>query len=615
LELQYRPAHLTRPWSGVHGLDYNPRMPRFRRSLTLLFLVLVALAPWRRVAEAAAPPMVVAVLYFDNNTGDRTYDVLQKGLADMLVTDLAGVPALQVVEREKLEKLLGELALQRSKYFDPKTAQKLGKGIGAKYAITGAFTAIEPQMRIDIRLVDVASARVIMADKVVGKKDAFFDLEAQLVSKFVRGLDVRTKVEADSGVKDVAALLAYSEGVDLADKGDLENASQKLGTLVRSAPRFTLAQKKYTEILRRLRLAKQRREQGLDENEKLLLASIERELGKNLTTLDREGGHRYFGYRVARGYYHLWQARKLTGLAPNEAGPAWVAESARPDLRRHMAAFFDNTMTFVAEMKAYRKQHAAQGRVDIDTTMDPDDQRRGKELGIADGIHEWTFVTPDRAARVLAEFVVLGTTPFWLNLRRFTVRPSLAELDPAYAKKAFALLEDARRELKARATGEDLQTGMAEIIDTHAEALLLLGRREEAIAQWQSFLDQYPKAPEYQGFEAKIEALLGVSPQAQAFQTGLATCSTEAMNLLYAEVERLGRAEGSAGTRQLVTEVEKRCGSGPMALAFQLQAYMLVARDAALRGDCALFHDLKARALKINQMYEASFHSITTLCR
>ena len=40
---------------------------------------------------SAAEKLVVAVLYFDNNTGNREYDVLQKGLADMLITDLSGV--------------------------------------------------------------------------------------------------------------------------------------------------------------------------------------------------------------------------------------------------------------------------------------------------------------------------------------------------------------------------------------------------------------------------------------------------------------------------------------------------------------------------------------------
>jgi TolB-like protein len=597
---------------------------RFRRFQPSRFLPLLAmllgLAPWRAPAQAqaAAPAMVVAVLYFDNNTGDRAYDVLQKGLADMLVTDLAGVPTLQVVEREKLEKIIGELDLQRSSYFDPKTAQKLGQVIGARYAVTGAFSAISPKMRIDIRLIDVASAAVVMADKVVGKKNAFFELESQLVAKFVRGLDVRTKVQAGSGVQDVATLLAYSQGVDLADKGDLEQASQKLGTLVRNAPRFTLAQKKYTDVMRRLRLAKQRREAGLDENEKILLANIERELGKKLSTLDRTEAYRYFGYRVARGNYHLWQARKLTGLGPSDYGPVWAPEANRAEMRRHLAAFFDNTQTFIAEMKAYRKQHEAQGRVEFDTTIDDDDRRRGHELGIADNIGEWTFITPDRAARGLAEFAILGITPFWLDLKRFIARPSLAEVDPAYAKKAFALIEDARADIRARLTGEDLQTAMAELTDIHAESLLRLGRREEAIAQWQAFLDQFPKAPEYQGFEAKIEGLLGISPQAQKFEAALPSCSNEIFGSLYQEMERMGRAEGSPGVRRLVAAIEQHCVRGPTGAGYAVQAYFLAARDGALRGDCDLYREMRGRAVKLGPGFDGPFQSAdpgTAHCR
>jgi TolB-like protein len=601
-------------------------MPRFRRFQpsrflpALAVLLALALAPWRAPspAQAAAPAMVVAVLYFDNNTGDRAYDVLQKGLADMLVTDLAGVPTLQVVEREKLEKIIGELDLQRSSYFDPKTAQKLGQVIGARYAVTGAFSAIEPKMRIDIRLIDVTSAAVLMADKVVGKKDAFFELESQLVAKFVRGLDVRTQVQADSGVRDVASLLAYSQGVDLADKGDLEQASQKLGTLVRAAPRFTLAQKKYTDVMRRLRLAKQRRAAGLGENEKLLLANIERELGKKLSTLDRDGAYRYFGYRVARGNYHLWQARKLAGLGPDDFGPFWAPEAVRPEMRRHLAAFFDNTQTLLTEMKAFRKQHEGKGRVDFDTTIDDDDRRRGNELGIAGDIHEWTFATPDRVARVMAEFAVLGITPFWLDVKRFIARPSLAEMDPAYAKKAFALIEEARAEIRARLTGDDLQTAMAELTDIHAESLLRLGRREEAIAQWQSFLDQYPKAPEYQGFEAKIEALLGISAPAQAFEAALAACSNEVFGGLYQEVERMGRAEGSAGVRRLVAAIEQQCVRGPSGPSYAVQAYFLAAREGAMRGDCDLYREMRARTAKLGPVYEGPFQAAdppTAHCR
>ncbi len=560
--------------------------------------------------------MTVAVLYFDNNTGDRRYDVLQKGLADMLVTDLSSVPALEVVEREKLEEVIGELKLQRSRYFDPKTAQKLGRMIGAKYAVTGAFAAIDPKMRIDIRLVEVKTARVMMADKVVGKQDAFFDLQEQLVRKFVRGLDLRAKVAPESGVTDVQTLLAYSEGIDSADKGDLEAASQKLGQVVRSAPNFTLAQKKYTEILRRLRLAKKRREKGLGDDEQVLLANIERELGRELGRLDDKEAHRYFAYRVARSNVHLWRARTMAGLGPSEYGPAWVPKKARREIRTHLQGFFENTETFIAEMQAYQAKTDKRGRRrSVDMDLPEEDRRRGKQLGIADDIGEWTFASPYRVKRTLAEFALLGTTPFWLEQDRFVVRPSLAEMAPVYAKKSFALLAQARKEIEATESGESLVDAMAENIDTHAEGLLRLGRREEAIAQWQSFLDRYPKATQYKDFEAKIEAILGISDKAMAYQQALSSCDNQLMGLVYEEVERVGRAEGTAGVVRMVGEIEKRCVRGTMGPAFAMQGYVHAARYGGMNGDCDLYADMLARSRKLGPAYATAVEQLDTPCK
>src|SRR5262245_8149104 len=129
----------------------------------------------------------VMVLYFENRTNDRQLDVLSKGIADMLVTDLSSVDGLQVVEREKLDALLKEIDLQKTKFFDPATAQKLGKGIGASHAIAGSIAALEPEVRIDVRLIEVATGKVVMGDHVVGKKDQFFALEGELGKKFVVG--------------------------------------------------------------------------------------------------------------------------------------------------------------------------------------------------------------------------------------------------------------------------------------------------------------------------------------------------------------------------------------------------------------------------------------------
>ena len=46
--------------------------------------------------------------YFDNNSKDPELDVLRKGFADWLITDLSGVEGIQLVERDKLEQLVKE---------------------------------------------------------------------------------------------------------------------------------------------------------------------------------------------------------------------------------------------------------------------------------------------------------------------------------------------------------------------------------------------------------------------------------------------------------------------------------------------------------------------------
>ena len=102
-----------------------------------------------------AETKTVAISYFDNTSGLEQYNPLSKGLADMLITDLSNVKSIQIVEREKLESLLKEIDLGKGKFIDPNTAQKLGKGLGADIILTGAFLSMNPDMRIDARLIEV----------------------------------------------------------------------------------------------------------------------------------------------------------------------------------------------------------------------------------------------------------------------------------------------------------------------------------------------------------------------------------------------------------------------------------------------------------------------------
>ncbi|MEZ4265921.1 MAG: CsgG/HfaB family protein [Myxococcota bacterium] len=194
-------------------------------------LAAVALAPDAAGAKADAP-MRVAVLDFTNGSGDE-YAALGKGLQAMLTTDLAAVEAFELVERARLNDIRGELKLSGSGMVDPKTAVRIGKLAGASHLVTGAYTVVGDTMRLDGRLVAMASGKVLLAADVAGSKDTFFELEKELVKKLIAatGVTMAPKERAAVGkvhTADFTAFRKFSEGIDLFDHARYEEARRAL---------------------------------------------------------------------------------------------------------------------------------------------------------------------------------------------------------------------------------------------------------------------------------------------------------------------------------------------------------------------------------------------------
>lgn len=166
-----------------------------KRSVSLHALALLAacaaVAPGIASAQAEAKP-VVAVLYFDNNSigKDRAdYDGLGKGIADLLITDLAGNPNVTVVERERIQQVLQEHQLIKAGAIDNQTAVEVGKIVGAQYMITGGFINTgKGQMVLTARAINVKTSQITNPEKVMSKDDDALGLVAQLSAKMQKDM-------------------------------------------------------------------------------------------------------------------------------------------------------------------------------------------------------------------------------------------------------------------------------------------------------------------------------------------------------------------------------------------------------------------------------------------
>lgn len=209
------------------------------RQLLPAFVLLAAplLAAPTPTADATPVRKAVAVLRFDNNTSDAKYDNLGRGLAAMMISDLSVVEELQLVERERMEEIQTELDLSQSGMVDPETAQQVGLIVGAEYVVTGAFMTVDPEMRLDTRVVRVETTEIVKTADVRGPSDDLFDLQEELASELIDGIEVVLTAEdrerlrerqRENRIGDVETMLAFSSALCLLDHGAYVQALEEM---------------------------------------------------------------------------------------------------------------------------------------------------------------------------------------------------------------------------------------------------------------------------------------------------------------------------------------------------------------------------------------------------
>ncbi|MBI4544837.1 MAG: hypothetical protein HY703_06565 [Gemmatimonadetes bacterium] len=192
----------------------------------LVPLVLLAFSTSLLAQEPASGGATVAVLDFTGSSLTlQEASAVGKGLAGMIITELAGRPGVRVIERQQLQSVLQEQKLALSGRVDDATALEIGKLLGAQYLITGAATlGLAKDARLDIRVLNVETSEILRAQKVTGKQEDFLDMVVKIADQFSR--DLKLKVPAREPAVEVPfqAIIFYSQGLDFEDKGQPERA-------------------------------------------------------------------------------------------------------------------------------------------------------------------------------------------------------------------------------------------------------------------------------------------------------------------------------------------------------------------------------------------------------
>ena len=178
-------------------------------------------------------------------------DPLERGLAELIITDLGRSSQLTVVERDRMQALADEIQLGATDRVDSSTAVRAGRLIQAGRLVNGSIVQIGPQLTLTSSIVDVPTSAISAPAQVSDNIDAIFALQKEFVFRIFDQLGV-TLTPAERQLVDrqattsLNALLAYGSGLRASDDGRFDDATRYFDEARTIDPNFGAAAASFT---------------------------------------------------------------------------------------------------------------------------------------------------------------------------------------------------------------------------------------------------------------------------------------------------------------------------------------------------------------------------------
>ena len=171
----------------------------------------------------------IAVLPFDNLSGDSGQDHIGDGMAEEIITALSRVPDLFVIARNST-------FVYRGRAVDPRT---VGRALGVAHVVEGSLRKAGRRLRITAQLIEAESSKQLWAERYDGDIGDIFAFQDEIARKVATALQ-RELVHGDSlstmqdgtrnfpawelAMKGLAAHLQFSQGANSDARRLLEEA-------------------------------------------------------------------------------------------------------------------------------------------------------------------------------------------------------------------------------------------------------------------------------------------------------------------------------------------------------------------------------------------------------
>lgn len=133
---------------------------------------------------------VIAVLPFDNISGDEEQEYFSDGMSEDIITDLSRLSNLDVIARNS----------SFTYKNNPAKVQDIGKDLGASHILEGSVRKAGKRIRINAQLIDAASGNHLWAERYDREITHIFELQDEITRHIVSALSIQLSEAEEQGI-------------------------------------------------------------------------------------------------------------------------------------------------------------------------------------------------------------------------------------------------------------------------------------------------------------------------------------------------------------------------------------------------------------------------------
>jgi tetratricopeptide (TPR) repeat protein len=199
----------------------------------------------------------LAVLYFQNNTGDPRLDHWSTGLSDLLIYKLSQSEILRILPKDRLLSILNLTGLENARSYSTEDIKKLAAQHIGRYLLSGSFFKSGETIQVHATIQHSRSGKVVgvISEECQGEAGlmGLVDNLSPRIKKTVDLSEAKIAADIDRSLGEIAtsspdALRLFSEGTGFYMRGNPGKAIELLEKAVEIDPDFALAHRQLAAL-------------------------------------------------------------------------------------------------------------------------------------------------------------------------------------------------------------------------------------------------------------------------------------------------------------------------------------------------------------------------------